>query len=128
MSEKVTLPSGAVLDVTPLSYEKAWGVTQDIVRVVEKLNVDLKVFDFGNVSATDVLALRGPICTVLTSPEILSAVKLCFGGCTYNNLRIDSGTFEAKEARGDFLFAAFHAMKENAAPFFSGVTSLFATK
>jgi len=120
---KVDLPSGAVLDITLLPYEQAWGICQAITRTIEKLDVDLKDVDLKNWQATDLIALKGPLCAILCSTEIVEAAKVCFERCTYNKLRIDSMTFEKRENRKDYLPASFHAIKENIAPFFENLLS-----
>jgi len=127
MGAKYTLPSGIAFEVTPLPYEDAWGVTQSFFAVVEKLNIDLQGLDLSALSSVDVLKFKGPICSVLASNDCLKAAKTCFSRCLYNNLKIDASTFESKQARGDFLFACFYALKENIAPFFETALSFFGT-
>ena len=121
------LPSGAYLDVTPLSYAQAWEVAQTVIREVEKINVDLKGVDFDNFLATDVLAFKGPVCVLLGSPTIQHAIKNCFVRCCYNQVKIDDHTFEPVEKRGDYLFCAFYALKENVYPFFGSLASFLKT-
>lgn len=121
------LPSGAYLDVTPLSYAQAWEVAQTVIREVEKMNLDLKGVDLENLLATDVLVFKGPICALLGSASIQSAIKLCFVKCCYNQVRIDDHTFDPLEHRGDFLFCAFYALRENVYPFFGSLVSFLKT-
>jgi hypothetical protein len=120
---RTELPSGAYIDVTPLPYAQAWDVAQTLLREVEKLNIDLRGLNLDELMATDIVAIKGPICAVLGSPTVLNAVKLCFNRCTYNLAKIDDKTFEPVEARGDFLFCAFYALKENVHPFFGSLVS-----
>lgn len=120
---KKTLPSGATLDITLLDWEAAWEVTQDVLRVIEKLDIDLKGMNFTEIQAQDVMAFKSPLCRVLASKEIMEASKKCFARCTYDNTRIGDGTFNKPEARADFLVACFHVLKENCAPFFVGLLS-----
>jgi hypothetical protein len=121
--ETFALPSGAKFDVQPLSYETAWAVTQTILKEIEKTEINLKGMDFKAISQTDVLNFKGPICSLLASQPVLEAAKTCFKKCRYNDQVIDSMTFEKKEARADFLLCAWHAIRENVAPFFGSLVS-----
>lgn len=122
------LPSGAVLDVTPLPYGEAWAVAQTVIKEIETL--DLKI-DFTNMKSfeqLDLVALKGPFCAILSSQKVLEAVQKCFKKCLVEKLKIDGQTFEKPESRKDFLPAAFYAMKENVYPFFDGLLSSLGTK
>jgi hypothetical protein len=121
--ERIDLPSGAVLEVDLLSYEKGWKVMQKLSKAFESLDIDLKGVDFKKLSEQDVLRFKNPICHLLADDKILEATKECFTKCLYNNQRIDSSTFDSKEARKDFVFAAFHALRCNLEPFFEGLVS-----
>lgn len=122
------LPSGAYLDVTPLSYAQAWDVAQTMMREVQKLELDLRGMDFEALLVSDIVMFKGPICALLGSPVMQNMVKLCFGKCCYNQVRIDDTTFEAVEKRGDFLFCAFYALRENVYPFFGSLVSYLKVK
>jgi hypothetical protein len=128
MSIKITLSSGAKLEITPLPYLKAWGVSQDVLKEVKKLNVDintLKTIDFKNLLAVDALSFAGPLCEVLSNEKIIEAATVCMERCTYNGLKIDADTFEKIEARQDFLPVVFSVLKENISPFFANLFSFF---
>jgi hypothetical protein len=131
MSIKITLPSGSKLEITPLPYLKAWGVSQDVLKEIKKLELDistLKTIDFQNLMAVDALTFTGPLCEILASERILEAAKTCMERCTYNGLKIDSDTFEKIEARQDFLPVVFSVLKENISPFFANLFSFFMKK
>lgn len=117
------LPSGTYLDITPLPYAQAWEVAQTLLREVQKLDIDLKGMQIEEVLVSDVIMLKGPICALLGSPVIMNAVKLCFGRCAIDQVKIDEHTFDPIEKRGDYLFAAFYALKENVYPFFGSLVS-----
>lgn len=131
MSIKSILPSGAKLEITPLPYLKAWGVSQVLAKEVEKIGLDMKEFksiDFKNLLAVDALSFKNPLCALLASESILEAAKTCMERCTYNGLRIDEDTFERIEARQDFLPVVFSVLKENISPFFANLFSFFTKK
>jgi hypothetical protein len=125
------LPSGAILDITPLPYEEAW---EDVAQIILKEfeGIDLGFLKMGNSEEfaeflkKDINVLKTPACRILASKSILGAAKKCFVRCTYNGKRIDNMTFESKDARGDFLTAAFQALRENVSPFFGNLISLLA--
>jgi hypothetical protein len=125
MSEKITLPSGAKLEITPLPYFKAWAVTQKVTRAVEKIDIDLKGVDFKNIMITDIVNLKSPICALLSSDEIIEAAKECFTRCTYNGVKINDETFEPIASRKDFLPCVFYALRANISPFFSNLLTFF---
>lgn len=120
---KHRLPSGTEFSVTPLDWEDAWGICQDALRVIESLNIDLKGMSLQEISTQDVLNFAGPVCKILSAPEVLAACKKCFTKCTYGGVKIDGMTFNTPEGRGDFLHACFYALKENCAPFFASLLS-----
>lgn len=123
--ETFKLPSGATLDVQALSYEAAWGVTQVLLKELENTKIDLSSINLKDIMATDLITLKGPICSILSSQSVLDSAKTCFKKCRYNDSQIDSMTFESKTARGDFLYAAFYALQENVTPFFASLLSNF---
>jgi hypothetical protein len=124
------LPSGAYIEITPLSYEQAWDVAQSLLREVQKLDVNIEALEFDekDQAKIDPIAFKGPICGILSSPIAQNAVKLCFTRCLYiqgtSQAKIDKDTFEPVERRGDFLFCAYYALKENVYPFFGSLVSL----
>jgi hypothetical protein len=120
---KTTLPSGAVLDITLLPFEEAWGVSQIITKEIEKLTLDIKSVDWKEFKMSDALNLKNPICAILSSSAVVDAAKTCFKRVTYNGLKIDSQTFEKREFRSDFLPVVFYVLKENISPFFENLFS-----
>ena len=128
MSEKITLPTGAKLEISLLAFEDAWSVVQTITKVLEGIHIDLKEVDFANIVATDVFNLKAPICAILSNKEIIDAAKICFKRTLYNGIKIDGQTFETKDSRKDFLPVVYHVIKENISPFFANLLSLLGTK
>jgi hypothetical protein len=121
---KITLKSGAVLDITPLPFEEAWGIVQDILTEIKTLGIDIRGLDIKTLLTKEHTTLIGPVCSLLSSKVIREAVKKCWPRATYNGLKIDSSTFEAKDARGDYLFVSYHLLKEVASPFFENLISI----
>ena len=126
--EKFTLPSGAILEVGLLPYEEAWKVQQKIASVFDSVKIELGSVDWQNLFKTDLLVLKGPICQILSSDQVIAAAKECFKRCLYNSVKIDSMTFDSKDARQDFLYCVAYAIKENIEPFFKGLVSSLQAK
>jgi hypothetical protein len=120
------LPSGTVLDVTPLPYDEAWEITRQAIGIVERLKIDISgMTSLKEINAADVLRFKDPICLLLSAPEVVPAAKQCLAKCTYGGKKIDNMSFEDAKARGDYLFAIFYALYENIAPFFVAAISFF---
>ena len=134
MTEKITLPSGAILDITLMPFEAAWDVCQLVTKEIEKLAIDPSVLSiFSKDEKTDVTIaelfnLKGPICSILANPILVEAAKICFVKCTYDDIRIDKHTFEKVECRGDFIPAVYFVLKSNLSPFFGSLLLFFSTK
>jgi hypothetical protein len=120
---KITLPSGAIIDITLLPFEEAWGVSQTMAKEVERINFDIKAFNWNDFQMMDALNLKNPICAILSSQAVIDAAKICFKRVTYNGLKIDSQTFEKREHRADFLPVVFYVLRENISPFFENLFS-----
>ena len=121
--DKITLPSGAELEITLLPYEEAWGVFQRVARVLEAVNIEGIGLDIKTVLVQDAMKLKGPILQMLSNKDIVEAAKVCFKRCTYNGLKVDGKTFDERDSRQDYLPCVFHALKENIAPFFGSLIS-----
>jgi len=120
------LPSGAVLDVTPLDFEPAFEVSQTITRLIGLLDVDLKSLDtekWGSVADIELDAIKRPFSQILSNRELVKDANKCLAKCTYNGIRVSEKTWQPAEARKDYLYACFYALKENVFPFFEGVFS-----
>lgn len=119
--ERITLPSGSVLEINLLPFGEARALNQRLAKVISKLNLNLKSVNFADLMTTDVLALSGPICELLSSQEIIDAAEGCFKRCLIDNLKIDEKTFEESSKRQDYFPAIFSVLKANISPFFIGL-------
>lgn len=134
MSKKITLPSGASLDITIMPFETSWGVSQAVIKELGRLEVDSSVLDVfkkdrnAEIDLAELFSLKNPICAVLSNPVFVEAAKTCFVKCTYKSMRINEDTFEDQGSRGDFIPAVYYVLLENISPFFTNLTSVFSTK
>lgn len=117
------LPSGAVLDVTILDFEKAFEIFQIVSRQIGLLDLDLSKIDGKSFALTDIMEFKRPLSQVLASPELVKVGNKCLEKCTYDGIKVTTKTWEDVKARGDYLFAMFFALQENVAPFIEGVFS-----
>jgi len=124
MSEKRTLASGAVLEITLLPFEEANDLMQTIVGEIKVLGEDIRGMDLKTLFEKEQSTLIGPVCSLLASKVIREAVKKCWVRATYNGVKISSDTFEKKENRGDYLISSFYLIQENCLPFFQDLRSL----
>jgi hypothetical protein len=123
---KYELPSGADFEVTVLDFEPAFEISQTVSRFIGLLEVDLKGLDvdkWKGISDIDIAAIKRPLSQVLSNAEIRKAGDKCLVKCTYNGQRVTAKTWEPIEARKDYLYAMFHALKDNVTPFFEGAFS-----
>lgn len=118
------LPSGAELEITPLDFGEAFAVFQQVAKIIGLLEVDLSGIDIGkDFLAQDIVKFKRPLAQVLSNAELEKAGKQCLKKCTYNGLKVTDATWNDLEARKDYLFALFFALKENCGPFLEGAFS-----
>lgn len=118
------LPSGAKLDVTPLDFGEAFAVFQQLAKIIGLIEVDLAGIDLGkDFLAQDLVKFKRPLAQLLSNHELDKAGRQCLKKCTYNGLKVTDATWNDVEARKDYLFAVFFALKENCGPFLEGAFS-----
>lgn len=106
---KVSLPSGATLEVAPAPFAASKALYQAILR-------EFKGVAFGDdLELADVL--KDVFCGAFTSPAVDKALDECAKRCLYNGLKIDDSTFEPVEARDDYILVCMEVAKENIFPF-----------
>ena len=118
------LPSGSKLDVTPLDFGEAFAVFQQVAKIIGLLELDLAAIGIGkDFLAQDLVKFKRPLAQVLSNHELEKAGKQCLKKCTYNGLKVTDSTWNDIEARKDYLFAMFFALKDNCGPFLEGAFS-----
>lgn len=127
MTEKIKLPSGAMLEITLLSFESAMDLMQLTAEEIRKLGIDIKGLNLRTILEQEHTTLIGPVCSLLSSRVLREEIKKCWDRATYNNVKIDSSTFEKAENRGDYLFVSYHLLKANLLPFFQNLISILNT-
>lgn len=113
MNEKVSLPSGAVLEMTMAPFLEGRKLLAAISSCIKSVKVDA---DLGQQSSLN--SLKDVFLGCLTSKEVEDALLDCLKRCTYNGQRITSwDIFEDLKAREDYMTVCLEVSKFNLAPF-----------
>ena len=123
-SAKVSLPSGAVLEMTLAPFlegERLFSATAECLKAV---NLD------GNVNVEDLNSsfngIKNAVLACITSRDLKEALLACMKRCTYNGQRITSwDIFEDVNAREDYLTVCWEVVKFNLTPFTKNLFSKF---
>jgi hypothetical protein len=123
MNKKITLPSGAILEINLAPFSDANALNKAVAKELLKLKLDKEM------ELSDPNFIKDLVCVAVSSEEIMTAVWVCFKRCTYNNLKISCDTFETLEGRGDYFSVCKEVLMENIGPFVKSLLSQFeATK
>ena len=121
-SAKVSLPSGAVLEMTLAPFlegEKLFSATAQCLKAV-KIDGETKVDDV----TSNINSLKNAFLECLTNKEMKDSILGCLKRCTYNGQRITSwDIFDSLEAREDYLSVCWEVCKFNLAPFTKNLIS-----
>ena len=129
---KVTLPSGAVLDITVSSFEASMNLLKAVMREVEQVKLNFgstapNMREFLNQPAGEEVlnTLKNLVSRLIYSPEVTEALWVCMGPVRYNDRKVDKMLFEDEAVRGDYFAVAKEVLMANIAPFMKNLTSLF---
>lgn len=107
--KEVELPSGAILKINQSPFEVSLALKEAIIE-------ELKSITFGkDTDVTD--AIKNLYCISFSSQKIKSALKECLKRHTYNDLKIDSQTFESLDSRQDYETVCMEVTKAEISPF-----------
>jgi hypothetical protein len=110
MIEPIKLPSGAELRITLAPFTVAKSLYQAVLEETKLVRLDANM-------DIDTNLLKDLFCIGLSSKKIEAALDDCMKRCLYNNLKITADTFEAEEARQDYITVCFEVGKANIEPF-----------
>lgn len=126
----VQLKSGNTLEVQSGSFQDAWNLTQAVAGVLATSLPGFKV-DSMDVEALqkdiDVGKLLGVICNLVASPTVYELLWPCFVPCLYNGNKVTKASFQAEEARKDFLPSVVEVLRANVVPFIVGLDLSYLT-
>lgn len=135
MTEK-TLPSGRTLAIGIAPFAVANKLRKVVAAELLVVEVDVGKIDPKKLTLdADLLSLDGKllntlknvVCKLMASDAVENAFFECAARCTIDGQKItrgtgsEQGTFDAPEARGDFLPTAWEVIRANLAPFFAGL-------
>lgn len=123
-SEKVSLPSGAELEMTLAPFMEGERLFSATAECLKGVKVD------GNTDVSDLTSnlnsLKDMFLSCLTSQAMKEAILACLKRCTYNKQRITSwDIFDDVQAREDYLAVCWEVVKFNLTPFTKSLISKF---
>ena len=119
-NEKVSLPSGAVLEMTMAPFLEGRRLLGAVSSCIKSVKVDSSLGDASNLNS-----LKDVFLSCLTSREVEDALLDCLKGCTYNGQRITSwDIFDDLKAREDYMTICVEVCKFNLAPFTKNLLQL----
>lgn len=123
-SEKVSLPSGAELEMTLAPFMEGERLFSATAECLKGVKVD------GNTDVSDLTSnlnsLKDMFLSCLTSQAMKEAILACLKRCTYNKQRITSwDIFDDIQAREDYLAVCWEVVKFNLTPFMKSLISKF---
>ena len=123
-SEKVSLPSGAELEMTLAPFMEGERLFSATAECLKGVKVD------GNADVSDLTSnlnsLKDMFLSCLTSQAMKEAILACLKRCTYNKQRITSwDIFDDINAREDYLAVCWEVVKFNLTPFTKSLISKF---
>lgn len=126
---KKTLDSGAELDMTLAPFGVANKLKNVVLKELQSIRFDMGASSIENIFemeiGTEVIdTLKNILCTVAGSEPIQDALWPCMDRATYKGARITPDTFEAEDARGDYLTVFKEVLWFNLRPFFKNLPSL----
>lgn len=121
LPEKITLKSGAILEIQLSPFAEAMRLFKTIANELKAVDIHLDGLTIDKIKGTDINGLKNGILQLLGSDALEAAVRTCQARCLYNGEKINGQTFEKPEARQDYLPVAWEVVKFNMAPFFAGL-------
>jgi hypothetical protein len=121
MKDPLTLKSGATLEVGIASFAAGNKLMKTVARELSSVSFDLNIADLSDFSGQDVNVLKNAVFQLLQSDALEASLMECAKKSLYNGEKITLATFEAEDARQDYLPVAWEVMKANLTPFFKGL-------
>ncbi len=115
----ITLPSGAELKITLSPFD----VANELLQVVTK---EAKGLQLDPYTEMDTNLIKDALCLAISSKEIERCLWKCMERATYNGHKITKATFEAEEARGDYLDVMMEVGRANLLPFLKNLYAKYA--
>lgn len=126
---KMTLKSGATLDVTRSPFEICHRLFKTVIKELKSVDLELGQ-NLGSTFSLDLTdktlnTAKNAIFTLLSSQEIEDVLWECFGRVLYNNKKLTKNLFDEEKAMEDYLEIAKEVLVFNLTPFQKSLESLF---
>lgn len=119
-NQKITLPSGAVLEMTMAPFQEGRKLQVAVSKALKSVNLSANIENAN--------ALKDAFIEVSTSKEVEDAILACLKRCTYNNERILNWEFfEDINRREDYFSVCWEVVKFNLYPFMKRLFAQFST-
>lgn len=107
--KEVSLPSGAVLKILTIPFAEAKALYQSVLEELRSVKMEK---DGDMINLIKEMGYIG-----FASKKVEVALTICLGRCTYNDLKIDAGTFEPEVARQDYSMVCREVIENAISPF-----------
>ena len=121
MPEKLSLKSGATLELQLASFAEAMRLFKTIANELKAVDIELDGLSLEKIKGTNINGIKNAVLQLIGSDAIETAVAKCMVRCLYNGQKIGPQTFETIEARADYLPVSWEVVKFNMAPFFANL-------
>jgi hypothetical protein len=123
-NEKVSLPSGAELEMTLAPFLEGERLLSAVGECVKDVKVDANT-EVDNL-ASNLNSIKDMFVNCLISQKVKDALLACLKRCSYNGQRITSwDIFDDVKAREDYFSVCWEVCKFNLAPFMKNLISKF---
>ncbi len=130
--EIAKLPSGAELKLCDVPFETAMELLEAAAAEAQSVSIGLKLdvnFATDPAAMARLLAedlpvdlIKNAVCQFVASSKFKAKLWACMERQLYNGQAVNRQTFENRNARADYLPAAWEVIKFTLIPFFSGLS------
>ena len=126
MSESVTTPSGATLEITVAPFDDADALRKALLRSFKGIPLS------ANILEQDVTDFKDAFISAWTSDEVEKCLFKCFERVAYEGIRLTRSLFDDPELgtrlRKDYLTVCQEVIRVNCSPFFDQILSTLREK
>lgn len=116
---EVRLPSGANLKIQMAPFADAKALYMALLDEAKGLKLDPE-------AEVDANFYKDIFCVGFSSKKIEACIWKCLERVLYNDLKMNSDTFEPEAARDDYMTVLFEVTMENVRPFTKSLSASFA--
>lgn len=127
--DTTTLKSGRELSLALAPFSIGSKLFKAVLAELRTINIDVTKLDMSmeldlrKIDPRMINVIKDAFCEIAASETVEAAFFECAGRCLIDGKKITRETFEAPDAREDFLPVAWEVIKYNLSPFFRGLAS-----